>query len=81
MKTIKIREKSQFGDLGRQARKIGWYMLAFGGIFFLIGASIFYSSLRTFGALGLLPSLIGAIIAIPGIGIFVWGLRIIKTIK
>lgn len=81
MKHIKIKPTDPFNRIVSQTKKVGWYISGAGVVIFLVGWAIFYSTINSLGLLGLIPSLIGVMIMLPGIGLIGWGIQIIRTVK
>jgi hypothetical protein len=78
MKTVKIRPTDPLSEAVSQAKRAGWYILVGGILIVLVGMAIFYSTINSLGLLGLIPSLIGVIIMLPGLVLIGWGWRLIR---
>jgi len=81
MQIIKISPQSQFGKMASQAKKIGYFIILAGAVIFFTGLAITYSTLKALGIIGLIPSMIGIIIMLPGFGLMVWGYQMFGAIR
>ncbi|NCN24747.1 hypothetical protein CO101_02930 [Candidatus Berkelbacteria bacterium CG_4_9_14_3_um_filter_39_23] len=80
MQIIKISPQSEYGKIANQAKRIGYLIMLGGLVIFFTGLAIAYSTLKALGIIGLIPSMIGIIIMLPGFGLIVWGYKMVKVI-
>ncbi len=81
MQIIKISPQSEYGKMASQAKKIGYWIVVAGAVIFFTGLAIAYSTLKALGIIGLIPSMIGVIIMLPGFGLMAWGYKMVVAIR